>query len=340
MAAAALAWSPGIAASLRTLRTRRRPIFPGRCVAPPRRAAGESAESSPPALSDEADRPVLPPEDLVRRQYQEKEAEDFGDSILGGRSMVEGSAEETRDLVPFGANNLTVLRATKLYADAIENGLDGDDVLCFALGVKSLDSLAPAQRAYSEKVRVKLEENAQRLRGANLEAMRLYKTAVKAYAKGLYGDSVLWCEAALEETDQNSLMGGKIQIQKALGLDANGMGEDALEVYKELQKHPEGFIKRQAEELRVIQEAPKMEIAENEKPDVPLLKDSYSYSDKWSSRGAGGGGYRGEKREKSLEETYGGEYTPEVPMPQNPFITAAGLTIAAGIAWYSTTLVR
>ena len=80
---------------------------------------------------------MLSPEDLVRRQYQEKEAEDFGDSILGGRSMVEGSAEETRDLVPFGANNLTVLRATKLYADAIENGLDGDDVLCFALGVKS-----------------------------------------------------------------------------------------------------------------------------------------------------------------------------------------------------------
>ena len=142
----------------------------------------------------------------MKKQYEEKEAENFGDSILGGRSVVEGTEEETRDLVPFGANNLTVLRATKLYADAIENGLDGDDVLCFALGVKSLDALAPAQRAYSEKVRVKLEENAQRLRGATLEAMRLYKTAVKAYAKGMYSDSIQWCDAALEETDPNSLM--------------------------------------------------------------------------------------------------------------------------------------
>lgn len=336
MAAVALAGSPVIAAPP-ALGTRRRSILSGRCVAPPRRATGDSGETSP-TLS-EADAPVLSPEDLVKKQYEEKEAENFGDSILGGRSVVEGTEEETRDLVPFGANNLTVLRATKLYADAIENGLDGDDVLCFALGVKSLDALAPAQRAYSEKVRVKLEENAQRLRGATLEAMRLYKTAVKAYAKGMYSDSIQWCDAALEETDPNSLMGGKIQIQKALGLDANGKEDDALEVYRGLQKHPEGFIKRQAEELKYILEAPKMEIAENEKPDVPLLRESYGYSDKWSSRGAGGG-YRGEKRQKSLEEEYGGDFVPDVPMPQNPFITVAGLTIAGCIAWYSTTLVR
>ena len=187
MAAVALAGSPVIAATL-VFGTRRRPILSGRCVAPPRRATGDSGETSP-TLS-EADAPVLSPEDLVKKQYEEKEAENFGDSILGGQSVVEGTEEETRDLVPFGANNLTVLRATKLYADAIENGLDGDDVLCFALGVKSLDALAPAQRAYSEKVRVKLEENAQRLRGATLEAMRLYKTAVKAYAKGMYSDSI------------------------------------------------------------------------------------------------------------------------------------------------------
>ena len=82
-----------------------------------------------------------------------------------------------------------------------------------------------------------------------------------------------------------------------------------------------------------------MEIAENEKPDVPLLRDSYGYSDKWSSRGAGGG-YRGEKRQKSLEEEYGGDFVPDVPTPQNPFITVAAGIVAAGIAWYSTTLVR
>ena len=85
-----------------------------------------------------------------------------------------------------------------------------------ALGIKSLDNLTPAQRAYSEKVRAKLEQNARRLRGELLEATRLYKKGVLAYSKGMYDDSVKWMEAALEETDPRSMLGGKIQIQMAL----------------------------------------------------------------------------------------------------------------------------
>ena len=41
-----------------------------------------------------------------------------------------------------------------------------------------------------------------------------------------------------------------------------------------------------------------------------------------------------------LEEQYGDDFVPNVRLPQNPFITVAGLTIAAGIAAYSTTFVR
>ena len=41
-----------------------------------------------------------------------------------------------------------------------------------------------------------------------------------------------------------------------------------------------------------------------------------------------------------LEEQYGDDFVPNLRLPQNPFITVAGLTIAAGIAAYSTTFVR
>ena len=38
----------------------------------------------------------------------------------------------------------------------------------------------------------------------------------------MYDDSVKWMDAALEETTEKTLLGGQIQIQKALGLDAYG----------------------------------------------------------------------------------------------------------------------
>jgi|TARA_B110000971_G_scaffold5440_2_gene5422 hypothetical protein len=117
---------------------------------------------------------ALSPEDLVRAQYKDNAAEQMGDSILGGQSVVIGSKEEMRDLIPFGANNLAVLRATKQYAEAFESGKDPSVVVAKALGVSSLKDLSPAQARYAEKVRAKLEENAQRMRGYTLEAKTLY----------------------------------------------------------------------------------------------------------------------------------------------------------------------
>lgn len=105
----------------------RRPTQHLRC----RAAAAGDARGNQVASAKEV---VLSPEDLVRAQCKNKEALDFGDSILGGSSVVEGTAEEMRDLVPFGANNLAVLRATKHYAEAFEAGLDPGQVVANVLG--------------------------------------------------------------------------------------------------------------------------------------------------------------------------------------------------------------
>ena len=282
---------------------------------------------------------ALSPEDLVRAQYKDNAAESMGDSILGGQSIVSGTAEEMKDLVPFGANNLAVLRATKQYAEAFEAGLDPGLVVAQTLGVDSLANLSPAQKVYAQKVRAKLEENAQRMRGYTLEAQRLYKKGIYAYSKGMYPDSVKWQEAALAETDPNSKLGGDIQIQMALGYYAFGQKEAAIEVYERLiGTHPEGSVKKQAEELKYIQEAPQMEIGDDERVEVPLLRDDYGgYRDKW---GTSGGATGSKAREKSLEEMYGEEVEPIIRLPQNPLITVAGSVIALGIAAYSATLAR
>lgn len=93
------------------------------------------------------------------------------------------------------------------------------------------------------------------------------------------------------------------------------------------------------EELKYILEAPKMEIGEDEKVQVPLLRDEYSggYRDRWSATGTA---RTGERTQEPLENKYGDNFVPNVRLPQNPLITVAGVTIAAGIAVYSATLVR
>jgi RNA exonuclease 1 len=253
---------------------------------------------------------------------------------------VTGTTEEMKDLVPFGADNLAVLRATKQYAEAFEAGRDPGQVVAQTLGVDSLANLSPAQRVYAEKVRAKLEENAQRMRGYTLEAQRLYKKGIYAYSKGMYPDSVKWQEAALAETDPDSKLGGDIQIQMALGYYAFGQKEAAIEIYERLiALHPERSVNKQAEELKYITEAPQMEIGEDEKVQVPLLRDEYGgYRDKWGTSGKVNSNKAG--KEKSLEELYGEEAEPIIRLPQNPLITVAGSVIALGIAAYSATLAR
>ena len=314
----------------------------------PRAAADDGGEAASPPRVSKLDPETfvdvpLSPEDLVRAQYEEDTARSMGDSILGGQNVVSGSAEETRDLVPFGADNLTVLRATRKYAEAFEAGVDTSGVVAEALGVKSLPDLSPAQRRYAAKVRAKLEENAQRLTGYTLEATRLYKQGVVAYSKGMYVDSVKWMRAALEETDERSKLGGEIQIQQAMGHYACGQQEEAIAIYEWLMStHPERSIKKTAEELKYIQEAPKMDIGDDERVEVPLLGDDYGYRrDAWAGKGGGGGSLKSAKpREKTLEEEYADAFEPSVRLPQNPFITAAGTVVALGIAAYSATLAR
>ena len=130
---------------------------------------------------------------VVEEEEEEEDEEDDAPMITefsgwgDGLGAVTGTTEETRDLVPFGASNLAVLNASKEYLDAFEAGKDPSEVVARALGVKSLKELNPQQRAYGEKVRKKLEENARRMRGDGpegggaaaspevMEATRLYK---------------------------------------------------------------------------------------------------------------------------------------------------------------------
>ena len=111
-----------------------------------------------------------------------------------------------------------------------------------------------------------------------------------------------------------------------MGHYACGQQEEAIAIYDWLMStHPERSIKKTAEELKYIQEAPKMDIGDDERVEVPLLGDDYGYRrDAWAGKGGGGGSARAKPREKTLEEEYADAFEPSVRLPQNPLITAAG----------------
>lgn len=69
-----------------------------------------------------------------------------------------------------------------------------------------------------------------------------------------------------------SRLGGDIQIQLALAMNANGNEADCIALFKYLeQTHPIRSIRKQAKHLCFIMEAPKLAVPDDEKIQVPQL---------------------------------------------------------------------
>ena len=260
-------------------------------------------------------------------------------------------------LVPSGANAATVLRATQRFQEAYEAGEDVETTVAKAMGFARFEDVPEAQRMYASKIAKKLEQNAKTLRGELETATKMYDSGVKAYGRGMYDDAVKWFKAAAEETmdveaagaaaeetSETSLLGGRIQIYLALSLDAYGQRDKALDIYAYLESvHPEKSIRKQAEELRFILEAPRMEIGENERVDVPLLRDPDAfapYSNKWSTASSSSGSGARAKREKTLQQEYGGDAGERFDYDKLRLgiQIVGGVAIAVGLAYYSTTV--
>jgi hypothetical protein len=69
-----------------------------------------------------------------------------------------------------------------------------------------------------------------------------------------------------------SRLGGEVQIQLALAKAANRKDDECIKIFKDLEStHPIRAIKRQAADLKYIMEAPKLQLAEDEKISMPVM---------------------------------------------------------------------
>ena len=202
------------------------------------------------------------------------------------------------------------------------------------LGASSAGQLTGTQERYKDKLKAKLEERAEELRKEKEARSIKFTQGKAAYARGQYNASVFLFESALEESGPFSQLGGEIQMWLALGYQACGREQECIEMYKTVEKtHPVPAIRRQAENLRYIMEAPKLEIGEDEKVKIPVLTD---LNPNRGNRAAVPRIRPMPKRErpKTWDEEFWENYEPPKYL-KNRYVWAAGAILTLGLAWYS-----
>ncbi|KAL4857510.1 hypothetical protein ACK3TF_002372 [Chlorella vulgaris] len=160
------------------------------------------------------------------------------------------------------------------FAKGMLDGGDSDELVAQQLGNASVSEMSPVQSQYKDAIKRKLEERAEELRREREARAIQFGRGKLAYERGQYPASVLLLEQALEEEGPFTQLGGEVQLWLALAYQACGREEDCLSVYRNLEKtHPVPAIRRQANGLRYIMEAPKLEISADERVQIPVLTD-------------------------------------------------------------------
>jgi len=192
---------------------------------------------------------------------------------------------------------------------------------------KGIEYVPLAELERQERQRIKEEKK--------LLGTQLLEEGKKAYEYCKYPKAVRCLNECLDNVSKESEQGGQAQMWLAMAYDASGRGDDALNIYKKLEKsHPIPMIKQQAAGLRAIQEAPKLKVAKNERPKGIELKEYDSWQAKQRS-------YKRPLNKKvplTLEERVLSEWAPPPVRLPNFYSYFAAAAVLLILAWYSTTL--
>lgn len=213
-------------------------------------------------------------------------------------------------------------------------GEDADDLVAQQLGASSAAQMTDTQERYKDQIKAKLEERAEELRKEKEARAIKFTQGKAAYGRGQYDACVLLFESALNEEGPFTQLGGEIQMWLALGYQACGREQECIDIYKTIEKtHPVPSIRRQAENLRYIMEAPKLELREDEKVKIPLLTDLDP------NKGNRAPPPRPRvapkpQRPKTWDEEFWENYEPPKYL-KNRYVWAAATIVTLGLAWYS-----
>ncbi|KAI8467958.1 MAG: hypothetical protein J3K34DRAFT_428856 [Monoraphidium minutum] len=173
-------------------------------------------------------------------------------------------------------------QAATRFRVGLESNIPEDELIALELGAASLDDLSEVQRAYVDKLKARLVQRGEELR-LEEEARRkreavFFEAGKAAYERGEYPESVASFEKAVEQSGRQTAAGGDALMWLALAYQAVGREQDCIDTYKWIEvNHPLPRVRKQAENLRYIMEAPKLEIGPDERVTIPLLNSQESW---------------------------------------------------------------
>ncbi|CAG9465607.1 unnamed protein product [Pedinophyceae sp. YPF-701] len=228
----------------------------------------------------------------------------------------------------------------KQYAEGLAAGIDEDELVARIMGVPP-SQMSTVQEQYKDKIKENMRKRvaAQKQREAEAPGTQEFVIAQKLYERGRYPEAVKMFERALDESGPFNRRGGDIQLWLALAYQACGREADCIQVYKTLEDtHPIRAIKKQAAELRFIMEAPKLQLGEDERVKIPVIKDA--------ERNMGRGARvvtrrqiqtRERQRPKRWDEEWAENYRPPV-WATNRYVWAGVAAAATVLAYVSVQL--
>lgn len=199
--------------------------------------------------------------------------------------------------------------------------------------------MTSVQEKYKDKVKEKLETRAEELRKEKEARAVKFSQGKIAYERGQYDTAAKLFETALNEEGPFTQLGGEIQMWLALAYQACGRNEECIVQCKAIENsHPVPSVRRQAAEIRYILEAPKLEIKQEEKVQIPVLTDLDP------NKGGRAPAPRPRvvpkrERPKTWDEEFWTNYEPPQYLKNRYVWVAAGIVLIA-LAWYSAGLTQ
>lgn len=103
-----------------------------------------------------------------------------------------------------------------------------------------------------------------------------YQAGKASFERGDYRKSIQFLERASEKVERASRLGGEIQIWLVTAYEAAGERSQALELCRQMSRHPDYLIRKQSKRLLYILEAPRLKTRPEwltEIPDLTALSD-------------------------------------------------------------------
>lgn len=231
-----------------------------------------------------------------------------------------------------------LVQAARTYSEALEEGeKDEDKLVATIMGAEDPEGMTDLQQQYKDKIKAQIAKKAAELQAQEEAGREEFNFGVSLYERGRYADSESMLQTALEISGPYSKLGGDIQIQLALAMNANGKEQECIDLFQHLEDtHPVSAIARQAANLRFIMEAPKLELGEDEKVSVPVLDldSNKPRSGRVRQPVKPAGTDSAPKKPKTLEEEFWENYQPP-SYARNKYVWAAAAILGSVAAWYS-----